>query len=178
MSLVQPVFGGAIQVEIPGGMLDASEFRQVPDNQEVFVVGDAGLSLLGPEDSLIVELMEMVEPQDDEKAVAEHIKEISELNGVLGEWKRVDQVGAPGTFPGYVVTVTEPAMKWGRDNEGVLVLVLGIVRLHKVTTDVLVSLNLPVSNDQDVAAREQTGQAVVAAAIRSLAVKDWGLFGE
>ena len=35
------LFGGAIEASLPTGFLDASDFRQIPDNQEVFTADGA-----------------------------------------------------------------------------------------------------------------------------------------
>jgi hypothetical protein len=40
------LFGGAITVSLPKGFIDASDFRQVPDNQEVLVRDDSDVSLI------------------------------------------------------------------------------------------------------------------------------------
>ena len=47
----RPLFGGAIKCLVPTTFVDASVFRQVPDNQEVFVDQ-------GGDNSFIVELLE------------------------------------------------------------------------------------------------------------------------
>ena len=40
------LFGGALESFIPGGFVDVSEFRQVPDNQEVFVDARSNRSII------------------------------------------------------------------------------------------------------------------------------------
>jgi hypothetical protein len=45
-----PLYGGAMQCRLPQGLDDVSEFRQVPDNQEVFTSAETGVCV-------IVELM-------------------------------------------------------------------------------------------------------------------------
>lgn len=100
---LQPLYGGAITTLIPTNLLDASQIRQVPDTQEVFV------NLLNPllqkEDSLIFDLMERVdigdvantgkeevEEDNDHKAVQVHLDEISDLNNHFNEtdkWKLI-----------------------------------------------------------------------------------------
>ncbi|KAI9278058.1 hypothetical protein BY458DRAFT_432393 [Sporodiniella umbellata] len=57
----QPLFGGAIVIPLKKSFMDASQFRQVPDNQEVFVDTVT-------QQSLIVELLEQVDAQDTEIA--------------------------------------------------------------------------------------------------------------
>ncbi|CAH7675244.1 hypothetical protein PPACK8108_LOCUS10229 [Phakopsora pachyrhizi] len=40
------IFGGAITVDLPSGMIDASNLRQVPDQQEVFLSPNSDLSII------------------------------------------------------------------------------------------------------------------------------------
>jgi hypothetical protein len=63
---VTKLFGGAIEALIPAHFQDASQFRQIPDNQEVFVAGDS-------DDSVIIELLEPASMDD-------HIQEVLDLN--------------------------------------------------------------------------------------------------
>jgi hypothetical protein len=60
------LYGGAIEALIPAHVQDASQFRQIPDNQEVFVSSDS-------DDSIIIELLEPASIED-------HIQEILDLN--------------------------------------------------------------------------------------------------
>lgn len=53
MELVdRELFGGALGIKVPKDFKDVSEFRQVPDHQEVYVSNDS-------DDSLIIELLEI-----------------------------------------------------------------------------------------------------------------------
>ncbi|TXT15804.1 hypothetical protein VHUM_00307 [Vanrija humicola] len=53
----RPLFGGAIAFAVPPGYRDASDFRQVPDTQEVFVADQS-------DTSVIVEILESVDEGD------------------------------------------------------------------------------------------------------------------
>lgn len=55
------LFGGAIVAPIPSSFMDASQFRQIPDNQEVFVDTKT-------QQSMIVELLEQVDQKDEKIA--------------------------------------------------------------------------------------------------------------
>ena len=57
------LFGGAVTVDLPRGLVDASDVRPVPDNQEVWFDGDGGRSV-------IVEVLERVEGLEDGKAAS------------------------------------------------------------------------------------------------------------
>jgi hypothetical protein len=55
------LFGGAIVAPIPSSFMDASQFRQIPDNQEVFVDTKT-------QQSMFVELLEQVDQKDEKIA--------------------------------------------------------------------------------------------------------------
>jgi hypothetical protein len=61
-SATTKLYGGALTVNLAGTWIDGSGLRPVPDTQELF------LSPSGDE-SLIVDILEPVEPGDDAKAV-------------------------------------------------------------------------------------------------------------
>ena len=52
------LFGGAIIVKVPKDFKDVSQFRQVPDNQEVFVSSTS-------DETLIIELLETPENTEE-----------------------------------------------------------------------------------------------------------------
>ena len=59
------LFGGAVTVDLPRGLVDASDVRPVPDNQEVWFDGDGDGGR-----SVIVEVLERVEGLEDGKAAS------------------------------------------------------------------------------------------------------------
>lgn len=71
------LYGGSIKVVLPSNFIDASDFRQVPDNQEVFVNDNNN-------DSIVFDILERVNAEDED-AVQEHVKEIAVLNNVSNE---------------------------------------------------------------------------------------------
>lgn len=57
------LFGGGIRINVPDNFVDVSDFRQVPDHQEVFVSNDSDATL-------IVELLETPsDPSDSELGI-------------------------------------------------------------------------------------------------------------
>lgn len=69
------LFGGAITADIPSTLLDASNLREVPDHQEVFV----GTSY-GQNASLIIELLESVHKPSLLEALTYHIDELHRVS--------------------------------------------------------------------------------------------------
>lgn len=70
------LWGGAVTAELPPNMIDASEFRQVPDNQEVYVGSWSNISA-----AFIVELNEHVEAHSLIEALNIHVREVVHFSG-------------------------------------------------------------------------------------------------
>ncbi|CAM9016856.1 unnamed protein product [Wickerhamomyces anomalus] len=200
------LYGGAIVTKVPVGLIDASDLRQIPDTQEVFLnpsENTRDYTQLNKDDSIIVDLMERIDG-DDTEAIREHFSEISALNDTSNSWKLVSIDDAPNKLnsKAYIGTGVEPALKWGRDEskgldyKPTLVVVLGIIRLKKVDTDVLVTQNVLISDEDELkdleklqgaesseseenraAKRISLAKTVVKEAISNLTVEDWNLFG-
>ncbi|TID13286.1 hypothetical protein CANINC_004972 [Pichia inconspicua] len=66
------LYGGAVSVQLPAGLLDASHVRPVPDTQEVFVAATTASSVL----SIIVDLLECVPGTTLDEIVDAHAKEL------------------------------------------------------------------------------------------------------
>ena len=183
---VTPLYGGAVTTVIPAGFLDASLFRSVPDTQEVYVNGrrpgqDVNVSVegrqtgsisnyevndgLGFNESIIVDLLQRVEADDDRAALDIHLNEIDSLNGGSHSYRVVKYellegltVEEPPTLPGNNSPVTtaqacitvQSANKWGdpRQRETVTSCV-GLIRLSDVATDVLITINVPLTSDEE-----------------------------
>lgn len=192
------LYGGAIVAAIPTGFIDASMFREIPDTQEVYVSQSV-------DDSLVVDLMEAVQGSNSDDIVNIHLNEIAEINSVANhEYSRIFSKEVPvskleqGTV-GYVTISIEPARKWGREAQlqktaenldaPLLAMVLGLVRLERVKTDLLVTFNIPIVSKADyerlvsgdaghLPVRVQNGLKSVEQFLETLEVKDWKLFGE
>ena len=68
----QKLFGGAFEITLPKRMIDLSNFRQIPDHQEVWTDASA-------DQSIIVEILERANASD-ENAAKYHFLDISETN--------------------------------------------------------------------------------------------------
>ena len=56
------LFGGAFQIDLPDGFVDVSDFRQVPDHQEVWAEAKT-------DRSAIIEILERVDEKDEQSAL-------------------------------------------------------------------------------------------------------------
>lgn len=196
------LYGGGLSADIPTGFIDASEFREVPDTQEVFVHQTV-------DDSIVIDLLECVE-EDGDDAVNIHLKEIAELNNAEAhEYSRlyteqttlnqIDQTPPPFAI---ITIAIEPARKWGRSahldgshepdsqvlESPLLVTVLAVVRLQDVCTDLLASYNVPITlrqdydgvvsgNPESMPGRVQNALESIRTIVKSMKIHDWQLFG-
>lgn len=142
---VQKLFGGAFEISLPKRFIDLSNFRLVPDHQEVW-------SDPHSDQSIIIELVEMVSNLKGEKAVKYHYNDIAETSNSL-ETKIVSS----GVFPSNSFEIAKKyACSWtfgtqkvskGRDSSdkaNIIALYLVMIRLKQFETDLLISFNAPI----------------------------------
>lgn len=169
------LFGGAIEAQIPSRFIDVSDFRPVPDHQEVF-------SDEAADQSIIIEIVELSQTAE-ECPGRFYLKDLAAVNGAI-EWAETsecEELGVSDSVPrlgggevasarvfcitGAMVVDTSHGEEGKR--HGVEV-VLGVVRLPDRDTDVLISLNTPPGSG---------GQDVFHGILASFHITDWGLFG-
>lgn len=159
------LFGGALTALVPTSFADASQFRQVPDTQEVFV--DDGPA----EESLIFDILEKLSDADDQ-AIKTHFGEIVAING--GESRIVSSEQLPqAAYPTWVCLGEQETKKWGKDSEELtkVTICVALVRLDKVDTDIVISYNVLKGE------RAQEGYQRLKEIAQSFKVTDWTLFG-
>lgn len=184
------LFGGAVVCAVPAGFIDASDFRQVPDNQEVYVDPDAEL---GKDVSLIIELVEAIDcPAETTNAadriagtgetgtrgVVAHFNALAEDNGAVSSdiallaTAHVSQGGDVGLLVG-----TQNVPKYGKlDDVTTVRLALGCIHLNEHGTDVLVTFNAP-SGSSYGSESDDTLLDLLRRIVQSFELKDSGLFG-
>ena len=188
---MRELFGGAIISRLPKDFIDASDLRQIPDHQEVF---------LSPKTltSIIIEINQYVPTHDDPAAVHFHFKDVmpatDRLESDLAAPTPVT-MSAMRDFPTYFLegTIIEleidkkasnalpvewqqtPATKEVKTRVYQLV-----VRLKKYGTDLCVRINVPLKELEPqgkVKEEEDYAKCIVEDIVKSLEVKDFGLFG-
>lgn len=181
------LFGNTIETLLPQSWLDASDFRQVPDNQEVFLHPDR------QEVSLIVELIDTSDlPVDAKESGLTHFRLLAEDNDAVhhaiasctlesesGSTTAAVAGGGASDAPRVLVCGTQTVAKFNTSTQQEITVVLGLVRLTRASTDVLITYNAPDTDhrtQKSTAAEE--GTEIVRSALRSLTVLDWTLFPE
>lgn len=71
---LKPLYGGAVQLRLPSGMIDASDLREIPDHQEVFI------SPLGDDSCAIVEIVDYQEDIGDAEAAQFYFGDLASQN--------------------------------------------------------------------------------------------------
>jgi hypothetical protein len=158
------LYGGAICALLDGRFRDVSDLRDVPDNQEVFVDSHS-------EASVIVELLEIEADLSNENALSHHFNELARANEtqevtILSQCCDMPDHFMPGigpTRPRLALIGKQYVQKHRTPSAPVdiVYIILVLVRLENVGTDVLFTLNFPLSNrsslsENDLLAIEQS----------------------
>ncbi|SAM03386.1 hypothetical protein [Absidia glauca] len=184
----QGLFGGAIYTTIKSSYVDASDLRQIPDNQEVFLD-------MNTQQSLIIELLEKVEHLNEDCAKF-HFEQIAEQNNATSySIKSIEHASVDVAAPKlpldttiYFVRGIQNVAKFNEEAVNHVELVMAVVRLEKVETDLIISLNAPIqvaptsSEMKDVNLVEPAAPIArivdeIKLVVQGLEIHDWGLFG-
>ena len=186
----KPLFGGALEISLPKRFIDISDFREVPDNQEIFA------DSANTDQSFIIELLEFQSEVQDAN-IAQHLfEDLCELNGVPKSHAsilsviNVDNEALNEHFPGLFKQglVGQQRVAKHRDSNEVANIVnfyLGVVRLRNVHTDLLVTFNDPVvlheqssssANSIAVGMDTERSLATFKRVFSSLKVNDYSIF--
>lgn len=193
------LYGGAMRVRLPAAMVDVSDFRQVPDNQEVYADATTGASL-------IVELLSRQRSVTNAEAGAFFFHDLAKDNGCPLEQiqNEATAVLPPSAYPhlsnpsssssgaqvcdhACLTTGLQRISKYTNEKGKENSVFVGLVVLRftpPVSTEVLVSLSCPAqvhpgSSEAAVIQRLLTEEErcdALRQAVASLEVVEWGLF--
>jgi len=154
------LFGGAIEVEIPEIFIDASQFRPVPDSQEVFVPNSGDTNI-----SIVIDILQRLDLPDVD-ACQVHFDDVIDGRDALG---RLFQVEGPirefthfGSTPVWLVqgTIassyhpapppTDPNYFEAQKSLQYTFLLMAIIRLQEQKTDLLITVNCPITKPEDI----------------------------
>ncbi|KAI9018680.1 hypothetical protein CLU79DRAFT_759850 [Phycomyces nitens] len=190
MAETRGLFGGAIVAPIKNSFMDASHFRQVPDNQEVFVDTNT-------QQSLIIELLEQVSA-DGEESAKFHFGQLASDNDALSfDISSVRTcppdivcplLPAETTFV-YVLHGSQQVAKFNEEKDGAynhVHIVMAVIRLAHARTDVVISINAPqavaekssekTTSEETMSASLELVDEEMVELLNSFEVKDWTLF--
>jgi len=179
------LFGGAIKISLPDGLVDASDFRQVPDTQEVYLLKEADISF-------IVEILERVAPDDGDEAARFHFESLAHDNDATSS--QIDTVLPPqntsqGPSPpaqpacySLIGTQTVPKFNKRAQQADTVRILVAVWRVDAKNSDIVLSVNVPVVTGSDSNARGvgqpgmEWAQEVWEQAKSTLKIEDWDLF--
>ncbi|PWN52061.1 Mog1p/PsbP-like protein [Violaceomyces palustris] len=187
----EDLFGGAITALIPKHFKDASDLRQIPDNQEVFLSPDSDVSL-------IVEVLELVKEgqasSDPVEAVKFHFNSLAHDNSAssalveqiyhLPQAPQADvtmgSTSAPAPTPAPILLEgIQTVRKFGKADlpEDSVRVWLALWRLPSKNVDLVLSLNEPIDKSGETSPQAPSPvKALFETSAQSLKIVDWSLF--
>ncbi|CAN9091601.1 unnamed protein product [Alternaria sp. RS040] len=178
-----PLYGGAITLDLPSNFADASQIRQIPDHQEVYLDSN-GYS------SIVVEILEYVEKSNDEEALQYHFGDLVEDTGDQTTIISQDRAAMKSLPNNSVLTLTfiqtppTPNPHPNRKTPEFTYIHLILLRLKEQGTDIMISINIPHYPGEFTPAEQQgdetplmkDSKAVRERVLESFQVEEWGLF--
>lgn len=182
-----PLYGGAITADLPQGVIDVSGFRQIPDTQEVFLLEKPN----GLDQSIIFDLLERVDAPTLPEVLAVHLDDI--LEGPAAFLAPLESMEHPFLHCEVHTFLVKPPPAKLETATAKLFMFMLLVRLEKVATDLVVTMNVPVETggevtseffQKEVASVMSQDQSLLSEYYKqvrdstiSLEVQDWSLFG-
>lgn len=131
------LYGGAIKSDLPEVAVDVSDFREVPDTQEVYILERPD----GLDRSIIFDLLEMVKANTLPEIISIHLEDI--LEGPPTFLAPIESSKTEkGDFDVHYFFLKPPPSKQETE-ETKLYMFLCLIRLENVATDVLLTFNIP-----------------------------------
>lgn len=170
------LFGGAISTIAPSNLIDASTIRQVPDTQEVLLFPDSSISI-------VVEILQRVEPNDNHEAVKFHFDSLAHDNDAV--FSQVESVNivlndrGDATPSAITLAGIQRIPKFNKTTPDEVRLLVALYRVADKGIDLVVTFNIPVVAGDGGAV--QGGELELAQQqfdlfARSLRIEDFSLF--
>jgi len=175
LSSTRELFGGAITVTLPTALLDASDLRQIPDTQEVFLSPNSGVSI-------IFEVLERVPATDPLEAVKYHFDSLAHDNSAKSQviLHAAETTQHQGDTPAPVILRgTQSVSKFNAAEPDEVQILLALYRVESKNVDFVMTMNVPTKTlDGDAVTPAGLTEAtqVFETAAPSLKIIDYGLF--
>nr|CDS32961.1 ran guanine nucleotide release factor [Hymenolepis microstoma] len=169
----QPLYGGALEIQLPSPANDVSNFRQVPDNQEIFVNP-------ANNQSIIVDILEAISEPDLVEAVKFHFQEIAECNSATETVvDSVEVQNIPDCPSAVLLCGKQKTAKFNKEDSDIVAISIMLYRFTQFTSDILVCFNDPIfcqENVGDTSAGARWPENAVNTCLRSLKLLDPSIF--
>ncbi|KAJ7694145.1 hypothetical protein B0H17DRAFT_1057967 [Mycena rosella] len=170
------LFGGAITAAASPTLVDASDLRQVPDTQEVLLYPDSSVSI-------IVEILQRVDAEDDDPAIRYHFGSLAHDNSaqstVVNAVAVIPNTRGDNTPPAITLSGVQLVPKFNLTTPDQVRVLMALFRVTDKRVDLVVTFNVPTQSQDDGAVGEEGWnkmQIHFDAFIRSLRIVDFGLF--
>ena len=177
------LFGGALEMSVPPRFYDISQLRQVPDTQEVFADGNT-------DQSFIIEILSYTHEVTDDKIAEYMFTDLADANGAQKRTLVHNTILTDQDLPHFTGYFKSWALgeqyvaKYNEEAENQINIFVGVVRVPKYETDILLTLNDPVvinplsSSASSTAEGENVNNStqLFKQVFESLNVKDWSIF--
>ncbi|KAL8997073.1 MAG: hypothetical protein Q9169_003563 [Polycauliona sp. 2 TL-2023] len=196
------LFGGALTATFPASYADVSNIREVPDHQEIYLDASGYSSVIieiaervshppSDQEALKFHFEDIVDELDTSKIWRTDVAPLPHLPVV----QSVDPTLWSPDTPCYTLlaTTTPPSVTHGNDRAktpSFTAVLLTLIRLVAQSTDIVVTVNIPhITGHQEPTDGEMSfdegkfgslvdeGVKIRNEVLRSLEVRDWGLFG-
>ena len=197
------LFGGAIVTMFPSKYIDVSNFRTVPDHQEVWTEDKADSPL-----AFICEILEYKNNVKDEDSAKFFFDDLASLNNnnnkatnevistklIKNKYDSKEKLSLAHLPEDTMIHLLKGRSIVNRNNDGALnvdcITWLANIRLPRVTTDILITLTLPLSQNAKINCSSKTnkvdavlddmqnhGENTFYYILKHFGIKNWGLFG-
>ncbi|KIM48849.1 hypothetical protein M413DRAFT_438024 [Hebeloma cylindrosporum] len=176
MFVLRELFGGAITAQSAPDLIDASNIRQVPDTQEVFIYPHSNISI-------IVEILQRVEHSDLNDAIRFHFDSLAHDNSARSA--EVENVAAiPNdkqneTLPAMVLKGHQMVPKFNHTAPDKVQILMALFRVESKLVDLVVTFNIPLESVDGGAVNSRDAEKAKVdfdTFSRSLRIVDFGLF--
>lgn len=130
------LYGGAISCDLPEVAVDVSDFREVPDTQEVFILERPD----GLDRSVIIDLLEMVKANTLPEIIAIHLEDI--IDGPPTFLAPLESSKTEEDFDAHFFLV-KPSPSKQETDETKLFMLIALLRLEKAESDCVFTFNIP-----------------------------------
>ncbi|KAF9483808.1 Mog1p/PsbP-like protein [Pholiota conissans] len=176
MSTTRQLFGGAITAETAINLIDASDVRQVPDTQEVFMYPDSNVSI-------ILEILQRVEPSHFNDAIRFHFDSLAHDNSArsatIESVSVVPNDRGDETPSAIVLKGVQMVPKFNHTTPDKVEILMALFRVESKGIDLVLTFNVPFESVDEGLTNDVTvvkANADFDTFVRSLRIVDFGVF--
>ncbi|KAF8638490.1 hypothetical protein AX16_010473 [Volvariella volvacea WC 439] len=173
------LYGGALNVRTPTDqeLIDASELRQVPNSQEIFLYRHSAVSI-------IIEVLQSVDPSDNYDAIKFHFSSLAHDNDskdtVINSTSIILNDRGDRTPSAIILDGLQRVPKFNSTTPDEVRILMALYRVPQHKVDIVVTFNIPVRSDSGDAVPESERPKYLNdfdVFARSLRILDFDLFG-